>query len=89
MGLGAYLASVTEKHHYDAEERRERQEVLEKPAAEEEEIFDIFDQYGVSRDASRHVVEALKVNEDMWVQVSGLARLKDNSSDDSAVHDGL
>ncbi|QIW97428.1 hypothetical protein AMS68_002946 [Peltaster fructicola] len=68
MGLGAYLASVTEKHHFDAEEKRERQEVLEKPAAEEEEIFEIFEQYGVSREAASSVVDALKVNEDMWVK---------------------
>lgn len=73
MGLGAYLASVTEKQHYEVEERRERLEVKEKPAAEEEEIFEIFDQYGIGRQASRHVVDALKINEDMWVKVSSVS----------------
>lgn len=69
MGLGAYLASVTEKQHYEVEEARERREVNEKPEAEEEEIYEIFDRYGVRREASVHIVDALKQDEDMWVQV--------------------
>ncbi len=31
MGLGAYLAAVTERDHYDAELKREWQEVQERP----------------------------------------------------------
>ncbi|EMC98711.1 hypothetical protein BAUCODRAFT_30991 [Baudoinia panamericana UAMH 10762] len=68
MGLGAYLAAVTEKKHYEVEERRERQEVLEKPVAEEEEIYEIFEKYGISKADASGVVDGLKANEDMWVQ---------------------
>jgi len=68
MGLGAYLAAVTEKKHYEVEELRERAEVKEKPKAEEDEIYEIFEQYGIARSASKGVVEGLKKDEDMWVQ---------------------
>ncbi|KAK3642611.1 Protein ccc1 [Elasticomyces elasticus] len=68
MGLGAYLAAVTEKKHYEVEELRERREVKEKPQAEEDEIYDIFEQYGIGRSQSKGVVEGLKANEDMWVR---------------------
>ena len=69
MGVGAFLASTTDRKHYQVEEARERQEVKEKPAAEEDEIYEIFEKYGIERNESRGVVEGLKVNEDMWVQV--------------------
>lgn len=70
MGLGAYLAAVTERKHYEVEERREWKEVKECPQAEQEEICEIFDRYGISRQASNRIVDELKVNEEMWVQVS-------------------
>ncbi|RMD43773.1 hypothetical protein DV735_g1283, partial [Chaetothyriales sp. CBS 134920] len=68
MGLGAFLASVTDKQHYEVEERRERMEVRECPEAEEEEIYEIFEKYGISRTDSAGVLNALKKNEDMWVK---------------------
>jgi vacuolar iron transporter family protein len=69
MGIGALLASMTDRKHYQVEEARERQEVKEKPAAEEDEIYEIFEKYGIERNESRGIVEGLKANEDMWVQV--------------------
>ena len=69
MGLGAFLAAVTEIKHYEVEEARERREVKETPREEEDEVYEIFEKYGIQRDESRGVVEALKVNEEMWVQV--------------------
>ncbi|KAK4543995.1 hypothetical protein LTR36_004769 [Oleoguttula mirabilis] len=68
MGLGAYLAAVTEKKHYEVEEQRERREVTECPKAEEDEIYEIFEQYGIAREEARGVVDGLKANEDMWVR---------------------
>ena len=69
MGLGAYLAAITERKHYEVEEKRERRAVRDCPKTEEQEVFRIFDQYGISRDASRVIVDGLKMDEDMWVQV--------------------
>jgi len=70
MGLGAWLAAESDRKAYYVEEARERQEVEDCPDKEEEEIYEIFDQYHISREASRGVVEALKMNKDCWVQVS-------------------
>jgi VIT1/CCC1 family predicted Fe2+/Mn2+ transporter len=68
MGLGAWLAAESDRKAYYVEEAREKREVQEKPVKEEEQIYEILDQYHISRDASKGVVEALVVNEDLWVQ---------------------
>lgn len=70
MGLGAYLAAVTESKTYQVEEARERREVEQMPEAEEEEIYEIFDEYNISRETVRPVVEALRQDKEMWVKVS-------------------
>jgi hypothetical protein len=80
MGLGAWLAAETERKRYAIEELRERREVRDMPEAEEEEIYEIFDAYGVGRHAIKPVVEALRVNEDMWVKVSTLFPTSTSSS---------
>lgn len=49
MGLGAYLAAVTERDHYLCEEQRERDEVRERPEDEMEEIYEILEGYGCDR----------------------------------------
>jgi VIT1/CCC1 family predicted Fe2+/Mn2+ transporter len=69
MGLGAYLAAVTERDHFIAEEAREREEVRTKPHAEKEEIYEIMQDYGVQRDATTPLVEALAANPEEWVRV--------------------
>lgn len=68
MGLGAYLAAVTELKHYGVEEAREHKEVIEKPEAEEEEIYEIFEEYGLERGEVAAVVGGLKRNPEMWVK---------------------
>lgn len=69
MGLGAYLAAVTDREHYVKEVAREKREVADKPEAEKEEIYDIFEEYGVNREACQGVVDSLVANEDNWVRV--------------------
>ena len=70
MGLGAYLAAATEAKHYEVEEAREQREVREKPLDEEEEIYEIMAEYGLSRAAVSGVVEELKRCPEQWVNVS-------------------
>ena len=70
MGLGAFLAAVTEKKHYEVEEARERREVKDCPAEEEDEIYEIFEKYGIQRHESKGAVDALIANEEMWIQAS-------------------
>lgn len=91
MGIGAVLASLNEKTHYAVEEARELREVKEEPEMEAEEIYEIFERYGVGRSATRGLVEALRKDEGMWVQVSfargGWKLLL--AADEDAVYDGL
>ena len=70
MGLGAYLAAVTDRDHYLSEEKRERDEVLTKPQAEQEEIYEILNGYGVSRESSKAVVDDLRKDEENWIRAS-------------------
>ena len=69
MGLGGYLAAVTERKHYEVEEAREAREVEEEPEAEEDEIYEIFAAYNMSRATILPVVESLKADKEMWVKV--------------------
>jgi len=62
MGLGGYLASRGDSEHFAAEKRREELEVVERPEDEAAEIYEIFDQYGVSREAAKPVLESLQSN---------------------------
>ena len=70
MGLGAYLAAVTERDHYLCEEKREREEVQNMPEQEKEECYVILEKYGVPRAKLVPVVDALARNTERWVQVS-------------------
>jgi VIT1/CCC1 family predicted Fe2+/Mn2+ transporter len=74
MGLGGYLAAVTELKHYQVEEAREFREVSLCPQAEEKEIYEIMAQYGLGRERVRPIVEGLMANDDMWVKVGFLHR---------------
>lgn len=74
MGLGAYLAAVTDRDHYLSEERREHEEVVSKPEDEKMEIFEIMESYGIGREATTPLVEALAKNPDEWVRVSLLGK---------------
>ncbi|KAI3396191.1 hypothetical protein diail_394 [Diaporthe ilicicola] len=71
MGLGAYLAAATERQHWEAEYERERWEVDNCPEREREEIYEVLDRYGISRDAARGVVDELCVatpkGKERWV----------------------
>ncbi len=70
MGLGAYLAAVTDRDHYISEEKREREEVATKPEAEKEEIYEILDGYGIGREASGMVVKDLLLDNESWIRVN-------------------
>ena len=67
MGLGGYLASRGDSEHYASERKREEMEVVERTRDEEEEIYEIFEEYGVTRTESDSVLHALKRNPKAWV----------------------
>ncbi len=67
MGLGGYLAARGDAEHYASELRRERDEVIHRPDDEAEEIFQIFAQYSVPREAAAPVLAALQQNHPAYV----------------------
>lgn len=67
MGLGGYLAARGDAEHYASEREREEMEIVERTRDEEEEIYAIFEQYGVERAESDSVLTALKRRPQAWV----------------------
>lgn len=76
MGLGAYLAAITEAEHYRSELQREQKLAgaatsSATSAAEIEEaerIYSTMAQYGIERAATTPIIEQLRKNPDMWVK---------------------
>ena len=67
MGLGGYLAARGDAEHYLSERHREEREIVERAHDEEEEIYEIFEQYNVPRASAQPVLEALKKDPVAWV----------------------
>src|SRR5881275_2597750 len=67
MGLGGYLAAKGDAEHYVSERLREEREIVERTHDEEEEIYEIFEQYNVPRTSAAPVLESLKLNPTAWV----------------------
>ena len=67
MGLGGYLAARGDAEHYVSERQREEREIVERTHDEEEEIYEIFQQYSVDRASAAPVLTALKQNPAAWV----------------------
>ncbi|KAJ3133824.1 hypothetical protein HK100_004037 [Physocladia obscura] len=68
MGLGGYLAGRSEIEHYNAEEKREWHEIRTVPEQEEEEIYEIFEPYGMERNDIEPLVRRLKEKPEMWIE---------------------
>ncbi|MFM6947930.1 MAG: VIT1/CCC1 transporter family protein [Aquirufa sp.] len=94
MGLGGYLAGMTEKEHYEAELKREYDEVERVPEREKEEIREVFEDYGLSPEAQEIVVECISKDKDKWVDFMmrfelGLEKPNPNRARNSALTIGI
>jgi VIT1/CCC1 family predicted Fe2+/Mn2+ transporter len=67
MGLGGYLAARTDYEHYDAERLREIEETQTMPDAEADEVAVIFRDYGLTEEQVSPVVDAIRADQDRWV----------------------
>jgi VIT1/CCC1 family predicted Fe2+/Mn2+ transporter len=67
MGLGGYLAARTDFEHYGAERLREIEETKTMPDAEADEVAVIFRDYGLTEETVGPVVDAIRANQDRWV----------------------
>jgi VIT1/CCC1 family predicted Fe2+/Mn2+ transporter len=67
MGLGGYLAARSDAEHYAKEREREKREVKEIPEEEMREVAEVFQSYGLSKEESTPIVEALAKHPKKWV----------------------
>jgi len=67
MGLGGYLAGKTEVEHYETEFKREQREVIEVPEREEEEVAEIFREYGLEEEQVKSITATMRKKPDKWV----------------------
>ena len=94
MGLGGYLAGQTEQEHYEAELKREYEEVERVPEREKQEIREVFEGYGLTPEAQEIVVEAIAKDKDKWVDFMmrfelGLEKPNPNRARNSALTIGI
>jgi vacuolar iron transporter family protein len=68
MGIGAYLASKSQREFFESEKAREHREIEEVPEDERREIRDIFDQMGFLKDEVEMIVRRITSNKDLWVK---------------------
>ena len=67
MGLGGYLAAQGDSEHYEQERAREYREVEEIPEQEKAEVSYVFQEYGLTAEQSKPIVDALSKRTDAWV----------------------
>lgn len=67
MGLGGYLAGKTEIDHYNAELKRENEEVDTMPEEEKEEVRDFFANIGLSEEMQQKAAEEIAKDKKQWV----------------------
>lgn len=66
MGLGGYLAARGEAEHYASELERERREIREMTAREEDEVVEVFGEYGLSRAQVGPILAAFHDRPERW-----------------------
>jgi vacuolar iron transporter family protein len=59
MGLGGYLAGRSDAEHYESEYKRERYEIEKLFEHEKDEVMEILQNYGLTRDESTPIVDSL------------------------------
>jgi vacuolar iron transporter family protein len=68
MGIGAYLASKSQRDFFESEKERERREIEEVPELERKEIRDIFTKLGFLKDEVEMIVNRVTSDKALWVR---------------------
>jgi VIT1/CCC1 family predicted Fe2+/Mn2+ transporter len=89
MGLGGYLAGRTEIEHYEAEEKREYEEIETLHEVEIRETKEIFAEYGLNEQLQETIAREMAKNPKKWVDFMmrfelGLERPDKNRAHQSA-----
>lgn len=67
MGLGGYMAAKSDAEHYAKEREREKREVAEIPQEEMREVAEVFEAYGLTKEETWPIVQALRRQPRAWV----------------------
>lgn len=67
MGAVGYTSSAAERDYYEAEREREQAEIETIPAAERQEIRDVYASKGFTGELLEHVVDTITANRDTWL----------------------
>lgn len=67
MGLGGYLAAKSEADTWASEKKREREEVKDVPAEEQEEVRKVFRAWGLTGETLEDATGAVCSNHERWV----------------------
>lgn len=67
MGLGGYLAAKSDAEHYASERKTEEREVIAIPDKEIEEVEQVFLAYGLEKEESSLVANALSKRPTAWI----------------------
>jgi vacuolar iron transporter family protein len=65
-GFAEIAAAKSDLEHFQSEQKREEEEIKEKPQAEAKEIIDLFQAYGLTAEEIGPVVEGLKRRPTAW-----------------------
>src|SRR5437899_7357349 len=68
MGIGAFLASKSQRDFFESEKERERREIEEVPELERKEIRDIFTKLGFLKDEVEMIVNRVTSDKALWVR---------------------
>src|SRR5450631_2983993 len=68
MGLGGYLAARSDAEHYDHELQRERREIVEVPEADDQEVRDVLEGFGMTPEQASPVLAALRAKPEACVE---------------------
>jgi VIT1/CCC1 family predicted Fe2+/Mn2+ transporter len=85
MGAVGYTSTVSERDYYLAEEGREASEIDTMPAAERQEIRDIYQQKGFAGDLLERVVDTITANRDRWLDTMMAEELHLQPVENSAI----
>lgn len=67
MGLGGYMAGKTEADHYNAELKREQEEVETVPEKEKDEVKTFFANIGLSEEMQSRATEEIAKDKQQWI----------------------
>src|SRR6266704_4766366 len=67
IGLGGYIAAKSDAEHYQSEREREKKEVVEIPEEEMREVAEVFESYGLTREETWPIVQALRKRPQHWI----------------------